>query len=151
MTTDTDKASPAQDEEDGSILPTVLAGAGILAVAALLIFWPSDDDASKSANAGGGKTGVSEANGGKAGGPRGRAAGVGARPSDAATPRPSSSTRNPAIKFPEGAHGMAPMPEEQAKDPPAGASTSDKIAFYEKRLDAAIIARDSRKKFADRL
>ena len=45
MTTDTKQASKAEDDEEQSFLPTLLAGAGILAVAALLIFWPSDDAA----------------------------------------------------------------------------------------------------------
>ncbi len=151
MTTDTDKAPPAEQDEEQSVLPTVLAGAGILAVAALLIFWPSDDDAGK-AGAGGGKANAAaSAKGGGADGPRGRAAGVGARPSDAATTPPGSSNRNPAIKFPSGGGGMAPMPEVTPKDPPPDASTGDKIAFYEKRLETALRVQDSRKKFTERL
>ncbi len=152
MTTETQEASKAENEEEQSFLPTVLAGAGILAVAALLIFWPSDDGAKGDA-AGGANGKTAAANGSKNGGrgKGGRAAGVGSRSVDAATKPDGSGRRNPAIKMPAAARGMAPVPEALPEDPPASASVDDKIAFYEKRLEQAIQARDQRKKFTERL
>jgi hypothetical protein len=159
MTTETPKAADKaadknppekpKDEEERSLLPTVLAFAAILLVAGLLIFWPSGDGDEKDAQ---GKAAVAggKAEGG-AGGPSGRAAGVGARQVDAATTPEGSGTRNPAIKMPPGGRGMAPMPEALPKDPPADATPEDKIAFYEKRLEQAVRLRDTRKKFVDRL
>lgn len=155
MTTETPKAADktpdkAKDDEQ-SLVPTVLAGAGILAVAALLIFWPSGDDKDKGADD---KAAAAAADGKGAageGGPAGRAAGVGARQIDAATTPEGRGTRNPAIKLPAGGKGMAPMPEALPKDPPAEAPVADKIAFYEKRLEQAIRVRDTRKKFVERL
>lgn len=148
---ETPKATETQKEEEQSLLPTVLAGAGILAVAALLIFWPSDDGdkgkggADKAAAAAGNKSGAAD-------GPRGgRAAGVGSRQIDAATTPEGRAARNPAIKLPVGGRGVAPMPEALPKDPPENASTGDKIEFYEKRLDQALRVRDTRQKFAERL
>lgn len=154
MTTETPKATDkGQDkpkDEQQSMLPTVLAFAAILLVAGALIFWPSgdSDDAgkpSKTAAAAAGKGGDGE------GGPAGKAAGVGARQIDAATTPEGRGTRNPAIKMPPGARGMAPMPEAMPKDPPADATPEEKIAFYEKRLEQAIRLRDTRKKFVDKL
>lgn len=154
MTTETSKAADtkgdtAKDEEQ-NLLPTVLAGAGILVVAALLIFWPSDDDKGGSAD---GKAAASGSGKGEAagGGAAGRAAGVGARSIDAPTTPEGRGTRNPAIKLPAGGRGMAPVPEATPTDPPPTASTADKIAFYEKRLEQAIRVRDTRKQFVDRL
>lgn len=151
MTTETSKASDApRDDEEQSFLPTVLAGAGILAVAALLIFWPSDD-AEKGGSGKDGKTASSQsAGGGGAGGAGSRAAGVAARPSDAPTTQPSRKI-NPAIKLPE-TRGMAPtMPEPAPTEPPADATVDEQIAFWEGRLEAATRMRDNRKKFYDRL
>jgi hypothetical protein len=145
MTTETQK------DDEQSLLPTVLAGAGILALAALLIFWPSGDgdeakDAERKADAAAeGKAGEA------AGGPGGRAAGVGSRQIDAATTPEGRGTRNPAIKLPPAGRGVAPMPEALPRDPPADASDTDKVAFYEKRLEQALRVRDTRKKFVERL
>lgn len=151
MTTETKKASdaPRSDDEEQSFLPTVLAGAGILAVAALLIFWPSDDDA-KGKDGQDGKTQTSaSARGGGAGGAGAHAAGVAARPSDAPTTQ-SGRKINPAIKLPHN-RGMAPAMPEVAQEPPADATVDEQITFWENRLDAAIRMRDNRKKFYDRL
>ncbi|MCA9704410.1 MAG: hypothetical protein KDK70_01020 [Myxococcales bacterium] len=150
MTTDTPKASQSEKEEQ-SFLPTLLAGAGILAVAALLIFWPSDDDQGKEgarnrADAADGSN--ADAPGGAAGG---RPSGVGSRPVDAATQPVSTGRRNPALKLPEGRNGMAPVPPPAPRDPPANATVDEKIDFYEKRLDEALRIRESREKFAERL
>lgn len=156
MTTETpkaaDKAPEKPKDEEQSLLPTVLAFAGILVVAGVLIFWPSDDKGDEGA---GGKTAAAAADGkgqGEAGGgPGGQAAGVGARQVDAATTPAGRATRNPAIKLPPGGREMKPMPDALPKDPPADASVEEKIAFYEKRLEQAIQLRDTRKKFVDRL
>jgi hypothetical protein len=154
MTTETPKAADktpdqAKDEEQ-SLLPTVLAGAGILAVAALLIFWPSDDGKGKGAADKAAAT-AADGKGGVEGGPAGRAAGVGTRQIDAATAPGGSGTRNPAIKLPPAGRGMAPVPEAMPKDPPAEAPVTDKIAFYEKQLEQAKSVRDTRQKFVERL
>lgn len=165
MTTETKKASEtsndattdaapsaapaAKKEEDQSVLPTVLAGAGILAVAALLIFWPSGDDSKGAGKDDAAAAGQADG-GGAAGGAGGRAAGVGARPVDAAT-TPESTRRNPALQMPAAGRGMAPVPEALPKDPPATATPDEKIAFYEKRLEQAERVLETRKKFVDRL
>lgn len=156
MTTETpkaaDKASEKPKDEEQSLLPTVLAFAGILVVAGVLIFWPSDDkgDAgSTNESAAAGADGKGQA--GAEGGPAGRAAGVGARQVDAATTPEGRAARNPAIKMPPAGRGMAPMPEALPKDPPADAPVVDKIAFYEKRLEQAVRLQESRKKFVDKL
>ncbi len=157
MTTETPKAietakeTEAQKEEEQSLLPTVLAGAGILAVAALLIFWPSGDGDKAKEAADKADAAASGQSAGAAGGPGSRAAGVGARQIDAATTPEGRSTRNPAIKLPAGGRGVAPMPEALPRDPPENASTGDKIAFYEKRLEQAERVRDTREKFVERL
>jgi hypothetical protein len=144
MTTETQK------DDEQSLLPTVLAGAGILALAALLIFWPSgDDDEAKDAQ--GKAAAAAEGKNGSAEGKGSRAAGVGSRQIDAATTPEGRGTRNPAIKLPPAGRGMAPMPEALPRDPPADASEADKIAFYEKRLEQALRVRDTRKKFVERL
>src|SRR5215207_1551154 len=101
MTTETpkpaDKTPPtmttSQDDEK-SLVPTVLAFAAILLVAGLLIFWPSGDEEAEGRGAGG------------ADGPSGRAGGVGARQIDAATTPQGRGTRNPAIKMAPQARGM---------------------------------------------
>lgn len=156
MTTETpkaaDKASEKPKDEEQSLLPTVLAFAGILVVAGVLIFWPSDD---KGDEGGEDKAAAAAADGkgkgGAGGGPAGQAGGVGARQVDAATTPEGRAARNPAIKMPPTARGMAPMPEAMPKDPPADAPVADKIAFYEKRLEQAERLVETRKKFVDRL
>lgn len=154
MTTETQKASdaPRAEDEEQSFLPTVLVGAGILAVAALLIFWPSDDDAKGSKDGQGrAAAGASDRSaGGADGGPSARAAGVAARRTDAPS-TPNSRRINPAIKLPQ-TRGMAPtMPEAAPADPPPDATPDEQIAFWEARLESATRARDNRKKFYDRL
>ncbi|MEM7154316.1 MAG: hypothetical protein AAF799_15830 [Myxococcota bacterium] len=75
---------------------------------------------------------------------------MGARPTDAAT-APASRRRNPAIKLPE-TKGMAPtMPDPPPTDPPESATTDEKIAFYEKRLEQAQLNLENRTKFLERL
>lgn len=156
MTTETKKASetpPKTDsskEEDQSALPTILAGAGILAVAALLIFWPSGDD-SKGQGADGKTAAGSQADGGNGKRADGRAAGVGSRSIDAAKTPEGVGRRNPDIKLPAGRGGIAPMPEALPKDPPPTATHDEQIAFYQKRLEQAQRVLEARQKFVDRL
>lgn len=155
MTTETpkaaDKASEKPKDEEQSLLPTVLAFAGILVVAGVLIFWPSDDKGDEGEGKAAAAAAEGKGKGGAGGGPAGQAAGVGARQVDAATTPEGRGTRNPAIKMPPAARGMAPMPEAMPKDPPADAPVADKIAFYEKRLEQAERLVETRKKFVDRL
>lgn len=151
MTTETENKA-AGNEQEQSVLPTVLAGAGILAVAALLIFWPSDDDAktegAKAQKAKAGAVAAADDGAAAAGGAGGR--GVASRPVDAPT-TPATRRMNPDIKLPS-TRGMAPaIPEAAPADPPPDATPDEKIAFYEKRLEQAVLNRDNRKKFADKL
>lgn len=152
MTTETDPRSDGDEEQ--SFLPTILAGAAILAIAALLIFWPSDEDDAKAAQAdakGQAARAGSSAQGRQSGaGGGGSAKGVARRDFDAATQPAGRGRLNPAVKTVTG-KGMAPPPEAMPEHPPANASTEDKIAFYEKRLEAAIRNRDHRKLNTERL
>jgi hypothetical protein len=158
MTTETPKpadktprATTTPQDDEKSLLPTVLAFAAILVVAGLLIFWPSGDEDAEGRDAKSVAAGAEGGGAGGADGPSGRAGGVGARQIDAATTPQGRGTRNPAIKMGPQGRGMAPMPEALPKDPPADAPVADKIAFYEKRLEQAIRIRDTRKKFVERL
>jgi hypothetical protein len=79
---------------------------------------------------------------------RGVVGGVPARAYDDPSRPPGKPQINPAVKLP--AVGMAPSvpPKEE---PPAFANRQEEIAWYERKLEQAIKARDSREKFAERL
>jgi hypothetical protein len=135
-------AAPAEERKLGPILGV---GAGILALAALIAFWPSDGDKSRKR----GKQGeLVEAGAGSAGGPGGKG-GVQAREFDEAKGA-RESRRNPAVRLPEGM-GVSPQGAPQPEAPPNFETKEQEIAWYEKRLEKAIKARDDRKKFAERL
>ncbi len=148
-----------EEEREGGLIPAILAGAGILAVVGLLVFWPSgDDDASdrgKGAKNGGkarvaagaGPAGADAKNGGKSAQGGG---GVGARPVDAATPAASAAVGrvNPALK-PQGL-GMAPaVPQEEP--PPKFNNVQEEIDWYEGRLSTANTHLEKRRENAGRL
>jgi hypothetical protein len=142
------KAEATSEEKEGSLFPAILAGAGILAVVAVLALWPSGDDAkdraSDAAGANGGAAGAAGAVGGVAG-----KGGVQARAADKASDNRSPEPKvNPAIKLP--AVGMAPGVPPPEK-PPEFNDRAEEIAWYERKLEAAKQMRDSRKKFAERL
>lgn len=137
-------------------MPAILAGAGILAVVALLVFWPSgNDDADKdgrSASKAGDSAG-SARGGGKGG--KGAAAGgggVAARSADDPSKLASGQLggkRNPAVPRLEGM-GMAPgVPAEEL--PPKFKSVEEEITWYEGKLDGANTMLETRQKAVDRL
>ncbi len=151
-------ATGGEDEREGGLVPAILAGAGILAVVGLLVFWPSGDDEAKGKgkngkdkvadgrNAAGGAGGKDGGNGASAQG----GGGVGARSVDAATPGASASQGkvNPRV-LPKGM-GMAPgVPVEEP--PPKFKNVDDEIAWYEARLDKANEMVESRQKNVARL
>lgn len=124
-------------------MPTILAGIGILAVVALLVFWPSADDKKNGKDGKDGKTAASaQGRSGKSGtnkagaGARGEG-GVGARDAD----RPQNPNgerivrRNPALPQLPGL-GMAPgVPD--VVPPPKFDNVEQEITYYEKKLDKA--------------
>lgn len=134
-------------------MPAILAGAGILAVVGLLVFWPSGDEDAKNAKqddkaasrAGSKASGAARSN---ADGARGQG-GVAARTVDDATPRSSAVGKvNPAL-LPKKV-GMAPgIPQEEP--PPKFDNVQDEIAFYEKRLEKAKEELGNREKNVERL
>lgn len=141
------KPNSEEGESEGGLLPAILAGAGILAVVALLVFGPSssDDDVDPEVVENGGAAAGAQGRGGAAG--RG---GVQAREVDDPARRTRGGAKlNPQIKLPP--MGMAPEIPAPQPDPPPDASTEEKIDWYERKLDEAIRMRESRKKFAERL
>ena len=146
-------SGPGEEKGEGGLVPAILAGAGILAVVGLLVFWPSgDEDAKnttqddKSAARANSKSGsAARANGDAA---RGQG-GVAARTVDDATPGSSAVGKiNPSL-LPKNV-GMAPgIPQEEP--PPKFNNVEDEIAFYEKRLEKARTELESREKNVERL
>lgn len=142
------------DSSEGGLVPAILAGAGILAVVGLLVFWPSGDGDDKDSMTKDGE--VAEADGTRA---RSRAAangldargggGVAARSVDDATPGNSAAGRvNPRL-LPKSV-GMAPgIPEDEP--PPKFNNVQDEITWYEGRLDTATTQLESRRKNTERL
>ncbi|MEM6292910.1 MAG: hypothetical protein AAGA54_16665 [Myxococcota bacterium] len=144
-------------EREGGLVPAILAGAGILAVVGLLVFWPSGDDEDKGKKGGKDKVadgrkaaaGAAGRNGGKGASAQG-GGGVGARAVDAATPGASATKGkvNPKV-LPTGM-GMAPgVPVEEP--PPKFKNVEDEIAWYETKLDKANEMVESRQKNVERL
>ena len=134
--------SSQSDAEGGGILPALLAGAGILAVAALFIFGgdgkdgadatQAQDDAAHSASAQTAK------------GPKG---GVAARQTDEANNNSGSGKPrlNPRIANAVVTEGMAPTPTKEP-DPTSFASVEEEIAYWEGELDQANRMLDVRKR-----
>ncbi len=133
-------SGPGNAESEGGLVPAILAGAGILAVVGLLVFWPSDDDGATNADKDG-KV-ATDGNGGKraAAGRGGAAArgggGVGERSVDDATPSATASRGKVNPKLLPKRVGMAPgMPTEEP--PPKFNNVEDEIAWYEAKLTRA--------------
>ncbi len=138
-------------------MPAILAGAGILAVVALLVFWPSGDggadkDGGRSASKAGDSAGSARA--GAKGGKNGAAGGGGVAPRSADDPSKLAAgqvggRRNPAVPRLEGM-GMAPgVPAEEL--PPKFKSVDEEITWYEGKLDSANTLLATRQKAVDRL
>jgi ribosomal protein L15 len=126
----------------------VLVGGGlILAVFALIAFWPADEagsDGNADKTAAAGEQGP---DGGRAGAGKG---GVQARDYDEPSAPTRQGKRNPAVRLPN--VGMSPeAPAPQDDTPPVFASKAEEIAWYEHKLEKAKELRDARQKFTERL
>lgn len=150
MTSQSDaKPSPSgeDEEESGGLLPAIVVGAGILVVAALLIFdFGDSDDAQDGKTASSARDG-SHGNGAVADG-KGHKGGIQSRPYDAAKGRKGGRI-NPAVLPKLG--GMSTQAAPEPQKPPTFANTAEEIAWIEKKLVGAKRMRDDRKKFVERL
>lgn len=135
------------DEPQGS-LGAVLIGAAVLAIAALLIFWPDSETASKTGKGGrdGGAAGQASnvAGGGGAGGV---ARGIQPRAIDPAEGR-SQPQVTPGLMAPS--NGLAMVPERKP-DPTSFPSAAAEIAFFEKKLEQARADLTARTTFLERM
>lgn len=145
---------PGDESSEGGLVPAILAGAGILAVVGLLVFWPSGDDDAKDSKkkddaVADGRGKGSRTNGGKKKPDARGAGGVAARAVDDATPGGSASGKVNPRMLPKSV-GMAPgLPEEEP--PPKFKNVEDEIAWYETKLDTANTQVDARRKNVARL
>ena len=141
-------AAPTTDEGNKSMLPVLIGGAAILAVFALIAFWPgksptSGTDADKK-GAASGQDGERKSRGGVAEG------GVQARDYDEPSAPERPGRRNPAVRLPNvGMSPEAPAPKDDT--PPVFASKAEEIAWYERKLEQANEVLSARQKFAERL
>lgn len=150
VTTAPAKAPAATTSEEGnkSMLPVLIGGAAILAVFALIAFWPgksstSGSDGDKKAAAAG-QDGDRQGKGGAGQG------GVQARDYDEPSAPERPGRRNPAVRLPNvGMSPEAPAPKDDT--PPVFASKAEEIAWYERRLEQANEVLSARQKFAERL
>ena len=110
------------------MLPALLAGAGILAVAALFIFGGDDEKEAKQAKDA--KTQQQQASSQSAKDPSG---GVASREVDAATPSRPKPKLNPRIANAVVTEGMAPVPNKKP-DPTSWDSVDAEIAYWEEAL-----------------
>ena len=147
-------SGPGEENSEGGLVPAILAGAGILAVVGLLVFWPSGDDDAKSAKQEDGKSASAKSgrrnrDGGKNGAAARGGGGVAARAVDDATPGSSVKGKvNPAL-LPKKV-GMAPgIPQEEP--PPKFDNVEEEIAWYEKKLEKANTQLEARERNVERL
>lgn len=130
MTSPDSKATPQpQGEGGGGILPALLAGAGILAVAALFIFGGDDDkEATRTKDA-------TTAQAASAQSKQGPNSGVAARNVDDANalPRRPTPRLNPRIASSVITEGMAPTPNKKP-EPTSWDSVEEEIAYWESEL-----------------
>jgi hypothetical protein len=131
MTAPDPKPNPDNEAAGGGMLPALLAGAGILAVAALFIFG-GDDERDATENQDGQAAHSSSAQTGA--NPKG---GVAARQSDQARndgrPKPRL---NPRLADAIVTEGMAPMPNKKP-EPTSWGSVDEEIAYWEDQLREA--------------
>ncbi|MGH1347155.1 MAG: hypothetical protein ACRBN8_36675 [Nannocystales bacterium] len=148
-------SGPGDESSEGGLVPAILAGAGILALVGLLVFWPSgDDDAQGSKKKDGavadGRGKGSRTNGGKNKPDARGAGGVAARSVDDATPGGSAAVGKVNPRMLPKTVGMAPgLPAEEP--PPKFKNVEDEIAWYETKLDAANTQVEARQKNVARL
>jgi hypothetical protein len=125
------KSNPNAQNDGGGMLPALLAGAGILAVAALFIFGGDDEKEAKQAKQAK-DAAAQQANAQTAGGSS--IGGVASREADDATPNPRPKPRlNPRIADAIVTEGMAPVPNKKP-EPTSWASTDEEIAYWEAEL-----------------
>jgi hypothetical protein len=137
-------STPNPQNEGGGMLPALLAGAGILAVAALFIFGGDDEKEAKQAK----DPKAQQASAQRAGGPKG---GVAGRQADDAThtsrPKPKL---NPRIADAVVTDGMAPVPNKKP-EPTSWGSVAEEIAYWEKELSEANRMLEMRQQSSDRV
>jgi cytoskeletal protein RodZ len=123
------KSTPNAQAEGGGMLPALLAGAGILAVAALFIFGGDDEKDAKQVNDAAAQQASAQH---KAGSPTG---GVASRQADDATPNPArpKPRLNPRIAEAVITDGMAPVPNKKP-EPTSWDSVDAEIAYWEQEL-----------------
>jgi hypothetical protein len=135
MTSPDQKADPKSTPnapEGGGMLPALLAGAGILAVAALFIFGGDDEKDAKQAKDGTAQQASAQTQ--KTGSPNG---GVASRKADDATETSQPKPRlNPRIANAIVTDGMAPVPNKRP-DPTTFESVDAEIAYWEEALREA--------------
>jgi hypothetical protein len=127
MTSPDPKTTPNAQAEGGGMLPALLAGAGILAVAALFIFGGDDEKQAKQAKDG--KT-QQQASAQGSSDPKG---GVGSREVDDASPSRPKPKLNPRIANAVVTDGMAPVPNKKP-EPTSWGSVDEEIAYWEEEL-----------------
>jgi hypothetical protein len=145
MTSPDSKSTPNAESEGGGMLPALLAGAGILLVAGLLIFGGDDDEAKQASEAK--KTNDASASAQTASGPK---SGIAARPSDPAnnTPPQAGPRLNPRIANAVVTDGMAPAPNKKP-EPTSFPSSAEEIAYWEDQLRDANSALEQRQQASD--
>jgi hypothetical protein len=145
MTSPDPKSTPNAQAEGGGMLPALLAGAGILAVAALFIFGGDDEKDAKQVDKNDPKAQQASA---RAGGDPG---GVAGRQVDDATETSRPKPRlNPRIANAIVTEGMAPVPNKKP-EPTSWESVEAEIAYWEAELLDATRMLEIRQKSAERV
>jgi hypothetical protein len=145
MTSPDPKSTPNAQPEGGGMLPALLAGAGILAVAALFIFGGDDEKDAKQQAKDDPKAqqASAQANGERKGG-------VASRQVDDATPARPKPRLNPRIADAIVTDGMAPVPNKKP-EPTSWDSVDEEIAYWEEELLSANRMLDMRKQASERV
>lgn len=131
-------------EEGGSMLPTLLAGAGILIVAGLMIFWP--DSSTQATKKAGSENAASRGGANDAVSNRG---GVPAREADEAKGAPRKETRiNPRLR-PATEFGMSATPPPSG--PPEFNDSDEELEYWRTQLSEAKRVLGMREKAIERL
>jgi hypothetical protein len=147
MTSPDPKTTQNAAGEGGGMLPALLAGAGILAVAALFIFG-GDDEAKTEASAKGKDAQAQAANAQAVNNPKG---GVAARQADDATKSSRPTPRlNPRIANAIVTEGMAPVPHKKP-EPTSWDSVEEEIAYWEQELRDANAELEMRQRAQERV
>ena len=143
----TSAPSHQSPEEEGSPLPALLAGGAIIVIFALIIFWPSGEEAVYQGPNGGVAAQQQSANQGSKPKASRRTARVEAREMDRPGVRSTGSKINPKIG--PMVTGMAPPPPKE--EIPELTSKTEEITYWERKLQVANRMLASRKVFVDRL